>query len=354
LIGDIISQLGGQSHLEESLSKNLAWITKSFAYNNNLGSCSYKNELGFNSTTYPETTGYLLITLLKAYEHSQNERFLELANNQIKFFSSIQNTDGSFFQKENNRQPIIFDTAQILLGFCRLYQHTPTDVILDIVTKSLNWLNSNLNTEGIFLNYNYKKSYNPSYYTRVFWPMLEASNVLELEHSSDVVNGIERIIKSQNKSLSFPDTSFDGQVKALTHTMAYTVRGLLECSILSSRSDIFSIVEKYMDKMQKIVVRDEKLFGSYNQDWEPDKSFVCVAGNLQFALIALKLDTPKYIQLITTLLSPVIKSQRSFGFNKGAVPSSLPIWGKYQRFRYTNWTQKFYSDALLHLLNKSL
>ena len=36
--------------------------------------------------------------------------------------------------------------------------------------------------------------------------------------------------------------------------------------------------------------------------------------------------------------------------NKGAIPSSIPLYGPYQRFKYTNWTQKFYCDATMSVM----
>ncbi len=351
MTGDIISQLGGRKYIENAYTKNLKWIVKSFTCHSG-GSAAWSSVIGTYTQPYLETTGYLIPTLLEASDYFNNTDYVEIAELQEEFFAKHQNNDGSFFRSINNRTPIVFDTGQILLGLCHLYDRKPSQKLLSIITQCSRWLYTLLSEDGRFANYNYGESQRPAYYSRIYWPMLLAKNIVQDDEIKKIKNGVINIIDSQNKNLSFPDWGFDKKQMALTHTIVYTLRGLWECGHIIKSQAIISKVESTLTTLCSMIINQGQFCATYNYDWEGNNKYICSAGNAQLALLLIKSDIDTSIKkdVLPIILRPLLTAQRKFLFNKGAIPSSIPIYGEYQRWRYTNWTQKFFCDALHALL----
>lgn len=351
MTGKLIDKLGGQSRIEDALKRNLKWIIKSFSINNNLGSSSHSNIIGKFSPPYLETTGYLLPTLLSAAKYFDDNQYEELAFRQISFFQAYKNQDGSFYQKVNNSKPLVFDTSQILLGLCSIYNNKKSKELEKLIKDANQWLTNNLDDEGHFINYNYTLKTCPGYYARVFWAMLSANEIATVDNKSKVIAGIEKIVSSSLSNYSFNNWGFENEKYVLTHNIAYTLRGLYECALLLNDSHMYQLVNNTITTIDNIINSNGKLCGAYDDNWKADCSYICSTGNAQIAYLLSKVNIEKYQDAIVLLIKPILKAQKKFGINQGAVPSSIPIWGKYQRWRYTNWTQKFYCDALLNILS---
>ena len=351
MTGRLIDKLGGKPRIEDALKRNLKWIINSFSVNNNLGSSSHSNIIGKFSVPYLETTGYLLPTLLNATRYFDDQHYKELALKQISFFQEYKNEDGSFYQKVNDSKPIVFDTSQILLGLCAIYKHKQTKEVKSLIKEANKWLTDNLNEQGSFINYNYTSNTCPAYYARVFWAMLSANEIIPLENKYKVIAGLEKIVSSSLSNYSFHNWGFENETYVLTHNIAYTLRGLYESALLLNDRNISKLVNNIIETIVNIINSKGSLCGAYDKDWQPDCSYVCSTGNAQLAFLISKVNTEKYEDVIVLLIKPLLKAQKINGFNQGAIPSSIPLWGKYQRWRYTNWTQKFFCDALLNILH---
>jgi len=351
----IIETLGGRQSLELALSKNINWITDSFTINQNNGSSASRNLLGKWTKPYLETTGYLLPTLLKAKTLDRKLRH-ELVLQQYLFFKDQVNDDGSFYQSLDNKTPIVFDTSQILLGLISvipLISVTSQDII-NLCEGAYKWLYNNLDDQGKFKAYNYVEGYNPAYYARVALPMVQWEIIFgkKLRPKTEIL--LSRLNKLRTENLSYKNWGFYADTKAYTHTIAYTLRGLYECADLVGTTTTKEEIKMTLLKINAEIEKKGKLAGSYDTNWQGDYSFVCATGNAQLALLYLLVykttRDAKFLQSITTLLLPLVEAQKSW-YSRGAVPSSIPIWGPYQRLKYTNWTQKFYSEALNQLLS---
>lgn len=357
---DLTKRLGGKTFLEKRAKSSIRWIKRSFKVHNNEGSAAYFSQIKGWSFAYPETTGYLIPTMHRYAQKFEDQKLIDLIRSQIDFLITSQNEDGSFprfFHEASD--PLVFDTAQILLGLNYAYQSEDlkSDAIHTAIEKAYLWLVERLGPFGSFTSNNFIEGYNPSYYTRILWPMHESNLILgddandkKLEQSLDFFFGLK------NENLSFKDWSFEPNNAALTHSIVYTLRGLYETALLMKNESLIDSVKESTSKLiTEIQDNNWQIAASYDQDWSGNYSFICSSGNAQLFILILKLFGPEAfdIKLYESLMGPLIKAQRKKIKQPGlgAVPSSIPIWGKYQRFRYTNWTQKFYLDALMDLLD---
>src|SRR5690348_5593583 len=71
------------------------------------------------SSSYPETTGYIVDTLLSVAGETSDARLVERARRMLDWLASIQFPDGAFqggMVDQQPRVPATFDTGQILIG----------------------------------------------------------------------------------------------------------------------------------------------------------------------------------------------------------------------------------------------
>jgi len=352
LTGDIIYELGGKEKLEEAYKNNLQWIINSFIANDYQGSSTYSNVFGNFSSPYLETTGYLIPTLIEATDYFSDIRYSDIAYRQISFFKKYQNPNGSFYQSIDNPEPIVFDSSQILLGLCKLYESKQSEALQAMISGCTLWLYALLDSNGAFTNYNYGNHTSPSYYSRIYWPMLLGKKIIGDNEVDKIITGLDRVTGSQHENYSFPNWSFDENESALTHTIAYTLRGLLECGQLLKSDDITKSAQNTIHKIAQLIIRKGAVSATYDYDWQSKDNYTCAAGNAQLAILMLRSELSVELKnrALRILLKPLLDRQKKSGANKGAISSSIPIWGKYQRFKYTNWTQKFFADALYMLL----
>lgn len=354
-INSIVEDLGGSAFLEKRLHLCMRWIEESFRVHDYRYSSGTRTMLGKWGAPYLETTGYLLSTLSEyenRYSSTTTTNILEL---QLASLLKLQNENGSFPQSLEEKEPIVFDTAQLLLGLITVSSRTNSQPkkALKAIKKSMEWLKENLDHDGSFIAHNYLADYNPLYYSRIAWALIQAEMIIESKGSPEAKAFINLIADKVSSSEDLKNWGLHPDQPALTHNIAYTLRGIWECAEILNDKKLFKLIKKKLNEWIERI-EEQPLAGSYSANWEADHSFICVTGHAQMCLLYLlaydKTQKQKYLQPVSTLLKPLIKSQNKLGLNKGAVPSSIPIYGKYQRFKYTNWTQKFYADTLLQLL----
>jgi len=355
-IRDIIEGLGGKEKVEGALRNNLAWIVKSFKVNKNLGSSGTRSVRGAWGPVYPETTGYLVSTLLAAAKYFEDEKLKALALQQLDFFKSIQNEDGSFHQSPTVTEPIVFDTAQIILGLLSITPELEAPkAVMNMIIKAVDWLGLQLDKEGNFTDHNYVDNYNPSYYSRIAWPMASAELIKYSKPRTKTKKLIARLAELQTTNRYFEPMGFSPEQDPYTHNIAYTLRGLWECAEIINDRKLKKKVRTSAHVLNEVILTEGKVGGSYDKDWKGDYSYQCSVGNAQLALLNMILyersGHKENLDVVLLLLKPLFKKQGKVLLNSGAIPSSIPISGQYQRYKYTNWTQKFFSDALLKLLS---
>lgn len=352
-IESIKKEIGGQQKLEKALKANLNWIVKSFEATGLKGSSGSSTVYGQWGPAYPETTGYLIPTLIAAHSYHPNAK--ETALKQLDYLKSIQNADGSFKLSGTEDTPLVFDTSQVMFGLIALAgQGDNSGPTLKMLREAINWLRSQLDFKGHFKAHNYVEGYQPSYYARIAWALAASECIIQSKVSGPCKQLINRILDNRTEHLSYMDCGFYKDETPTTHTIAYTLRGLWECAEIMNSKSIKKSTGLSLEKLAKVIMKNGKVAGSYNDKWEGDYSYICSTGNAQLALLYLVVykstGYTRFLDPIPTLIQPLLESQRRVSLNVGAIPSSIPIWGPYQKMKFTNWTQKFFSDFLLLVL----
>lgn len=335
----------------------LKWIQKSIDYNKENGSSAffsrYRHPLSGWSPAYPETTGYLIPTLFDYAEYLKEDKWREYAIKCAEWLLRVQRPSGGFPSNyEDNPNLSVFNTAQILLGLLRTYEETKQEKYAEACKKAYNWLFSGLKN-GIWKEHNYISDYVPAYYTRVNWPMLLVCLKLNLNGEARLKEVNSFFVEKINPNHSIRDWSFFADKPAFTHTIAYTIRGFLEFAELSNNKSLLQNAQECMKPILSAKSKIGKTAGTYDLNWNGDYSFTCVTGLFQLAIICFrfyeitkeeiwKREGISFIREGNKVIPNIDPLTDSY-----AISGSLPLSGKYMRFKYPNWAAKFYLDAAL-------
>ncbi len=334
----------------------LDWLSLAYEKSTRQGiSHSYSFWLNPNDgwlQAYPETTGYIIPTLLK-FGKTLDERYIRLAEKCGDWLMSIQDEAGWFYAgTKKTNGPSVFNTGMILLGFLELHKHNQSQKVANAAIRAAKWI-VEVGENGRWNQFLYRDGFLPIYYVRVLWPLSQATNALELG-VEDFVNQGYQYFKSRLEAEGLTNAGFSRGDPVFLHTIAYTFRGLYETAPDS-------------DEKNQIVAQLGKVGCCYplSSEWDekgilpgairkqgPDYSFECLTGMAQMSVLYRRIfensESASFSAAARKTLTQVLKRQY-IGTNRnrrGALAGSHPFWGPYNRLRYPNWAAKFLLDAI--------
>jgi hypothetical protein len=337
------------------------WLARSFRRGG--GSSAHFSLATGWSAPYPETTGYIIPTLLALRANFPELDLEAKALAAGRWLLGMQRADGPFpaglLRANGKFRPSVFNTGQVLKGLVALHRHTGERVWLDAAHRGASWLARGVGRDGLWAANDYRAGETPSYYTHVAWPMLE----VWAEGGSDAICAaarrfLERVLARRRENGAFARWGFRERGPAFTHTIAYTLRGLLESARVLQAWDPFgeSAVAALEELRRRAELNGGSLPGALDESFRPVGNFVCLTGNSQTAINLLLWERREHdlriVNAAAKLVDRVCAAQAlesSVPALRGAVAGSSPVWGPYMRWRYPNWAAKYHADALQRL-----
>jgi uncharacterized protein YyaL (SSP411 family) len=345
---------------EEILKVALEFLMESIDHENG-GSRAYFSRIlnprsGW-SAMYPETSGYIIPTLILCSEKFNEDIYMIKATQMANWLLSIQFEDGGFpalLYNKNNLEKSIFNSAQILIGLVSIYKETGFEKYLIAILKCANWIITNQNIDGSWTKFNYKKDFTPSYYTRVAWPLLL---VWELTYDDRIMiaanKTLQLIAKRKGENGFIKYSGFEKNSYAFTHTIAYVIRGFFESSQILNNNEYEEISVKWSEYLVSSFLLNGKLPGAYFDNNKKVGYYECLTGYCQLAIIWLKtydLTNDARFKIGASLAIDRVSNllpKKNFLYKKGGVQGSYPFFGRYYLFRQPNWATKFFIDAII-------
>lgn len=314
------------------------------------------------TTGYPEVTGYIIPTLFD-WHHSLGrsdlcDRALRAADWELR----IQQPDGGFeggYEGDGN-PPVVFNTGQVIRGLLRAYEETGDERYLDSAHRAGSWIRDNQDDDGSWTTANFK-GMKRVYDAYVAAPLARLSVVSgDQSFASAATRSCEFVLSRQraNGWFELADNSPTMNDAPLTHTINYTVDGLLETGEVLGEPRFVEAARLAADHQLELVERTPALPARLDERWRPRARYVCVTGVAQLGIVATKLHErtgdAHYRRAATSIAEFLIGLQRMNALGearRGALPGSYPVWGFYCPFKLPSWGTKYHLD-LLHALRE--
>lgn len=350
------SLLRYRRHLEATAR----WIVSSVRAGNG-GSSAVFSAAGGWSRPYPETTGYLVPTAIALEAELPGIVRAGTAVALGEWLLQIQRDDGAWsaglHPPRGASRASVFNTGQVMKGLVALHDHTSDPRWIQAASRALAWLEAGQQGDGLWSTRDYRDEGTPSYYTEVLAPMIEVARRAGGEDVARVRTGLDTVCGRMLPSGAFARWGFSADAPAFTHTIGYTLRGIIDCAnLLGAWHEYRGFVVPALEVlMRRSELAAGALPGAFDEQWRRRGKFVCLTGNAQVALCILAWEEHepdlRLVSAAARMIDYVCLAQRLRGPSgvRGGVAGSAPLWGPYMRMRLPNWAAKYHCDALLSI-----
>ena len=348
-------------HLEEAMR----WLCRAHDASGGGVSAGYHPPDGGWLPPYPETTGYIIPTFLRFGEESGHQDYLDRAHRMGDWEIDLQLADGSVRGGIGvNEQPVVFNAGQVILGWVALYHHSQSSRYLDAAIRAAAWLVSVQDGDGGWRTGTFRNSAR-AYHTRVAWPLLNLYRITNDETLLEAGRwNVLWALSGAHENGWLEHMAFVDGEPVLSHTIAYTYRGLLESAmhLPDQRTQVLEVVHRAMGELLMRYERRKNspgdvpkpLAANIDESWRFTSAYSCPTGTAQTAIIWLKLYSlegdARFLNGALRMLDQLKSIQSLDSGNpaiRGAIAGAYPCWGKYNPYSYPNWAAKFFADALM-------
>ena len=165
---------------------------------------------------------------------------------------------------------------------------------------------------------------------------------------------IEAGLRKQCANGWFADNCLDTPDAPLSHTVGYTLQGVLEVGLLTGRTDFMDAARLGLDGVLGQLAPSGFLPGRFYADWVPAALSSCLTGSAQIAHVSYRmaqvsgeLRYREAADRITDYLKGLQLMDCEDPGVRGALAGSFPILGSYMRAGYPNWATKYFLDAVM-------
>ncbi len=309
------------------------------------------------STSYPETTGYIIPTFLALAARRNRPEWRARAHRMLEWLKSIQLPEGGFqggMIDSTPVVPVVFNTGQILLGLAA--GEAEFGGYGDTLRAAADWLVRNQDEDGGWRRgaSPFARNGDKTYDTHTGWGLLEAARVTgERSYAQAAFANAHWTIAHQKANGWLDHCCLTDPREPLTHTLGYALRGLLEANRYEANASILQSAVKLANGLLGAMDAEGFLPGKLRQDWSPAVRWACLTGTAQVAhswlMLYQLLGDARYLDAARRATRYVRRTLVLTGPAEfvGAVRGSFPVDGAYCRYQYPNWAAKFLVDALV-------
>lgn len=310
------------------------------------------------AVSYPETTGYIVPTILEIARATGNSALLESGRRMLDWLVSIQFPEGGFQGGkvfDLPKVPVTFNTGQILIGLAAGVS-VFGEVYREPMIKAAIWLRDSLDNDGCWRKHAtpFAAPGDKAYETHVSWGLFEAARHVPKQGFAEAgLRQVRWAITKQTPTGWFESCCLVDPKAPLTHTLGYVLRGIIEGYKFSEQPDLLESARRLAEGLLIAQRTDGSLPGRLYSNWSPAVKWSCLTGNVQIAhcwfLLYQILGTTEFLKAGKKANAFVRKTIRIDGPEDvcGGVKGSFPVDGAYGQFEFLNWAAKFTIDANL-------
>ena len=315
---------------------------------------------------YPETSGYIMATYLAYADHSGDSKYVERARGIGDWEISIQAHNGGVLSSTTLPQTRVFNTGQVVLGWCALYEKTGEEKYLHAAARAGDYLISEQEHDGAWRKDTYCGA--RTYHARVDWSLLRLAQLTnDKRYAETARKNLKWVVACQNQQGWFRECGFENHLPVM-HVIVYTLRGLLECHAINHADiadmDLLDVVMRGADPLCTAIEQypvggiKGMVPTSFDENWQSSDSDSCLTGNAQMSCFLYRLShmtgVPRYKDLADSIVSATKRTQlvrTGILPLKGAIAGTYPLSHGYVPNGFPNWATKFFADALLTKMN---
>ena len=307
------------------------------------------------SASYPETTGYIVSTMITHGKTIGIDEPIKRARRMLDWLVTIQFREGGFqggMINQTPRVPVTFNTGQILIG---LSSGAELDSqYREPMRRAADWLVATQDADGCW-----RKNPTPfaaagekTYDTHVSLGLLRAAKIEPARgYLETALKQVDWALTNQSENGWLAKCCLDDPLRPLTHTLGYALRGIVEAYLSSKDDRYLRAACRTADGLIRGLGADGKLAGRLDQNWRPAVNWVCLTGASQIAeswLLLYQATGREEYRRAALLANGFVRRTVSLvgpAEIRGAVKGSFPVDGHYGRWQFLNWACKFTIDA---------
>ena len=181
--------------------------------------------------------------------------------------------------------PVTFNTGQILLGLAAAQAEFGT--YLEPMRRAADWLVQTQDPDGCWRRFPtpFAVAGEKEYETHVAWGLFEAAQSEHDRHYMDAaLANVRWALTQQTSNGWFNNNCLSDPKNPLTHTIGYTLRGVLEAYRHSKDPALLTACRKTADGLLTALRPDGFLPGRLNRNWQGTVSWACLTGTAQIVL----------------------------------------------------------------------
>ena len=351
-------RLGTDPGIEWAVTEGLAWLGRAqeLSATQDGGVARHYGLRHGWAASYPETTGYIIPTMLLHARLRNNGLLRARARRMLDWLVSIQLPEGAFQGGMVNQTPVLpvtFNTGQILIGLAAGVSEFG-NVYNGPMLAAADWLVQTQDADGCWRRHPtpFAGRGEHAYKTHVSCGLLEAERLAPGRGYADAaLRNARWALTHQRANGWFDRCCLADPTQPLTHTIGYVLRGLLDVQSFFDDHTLLANARLTADGLLGAIRKDGALPGRLNSDWHGTVAWTCLTGNVQIAhsllLLYDKTGHEPYRDAAYGLNRVVRRTLRvdDPDETRGAVKGSFPIDGHYGKFEYLNWATKFAIDS---------
>lgn len=313
------------------------------------------------AASYPETTGYVILTLLEFAALEGKDEYRERALRMAQWEAEIQMPSGAVQGGRvcvpERQTPCAFNTGMVLDGWSAAYRASGDPGFLQAGRRAADFLVRDLTSEGYFqTNGRFVAQTGVKTYNALCaWSLYRfGQDADEPRYGRAAIRIVEAAVRQQRPNGWFANNCLTRPEAPLSHTIGYTLQGILEVGILAGRSDFIESAILGISPILSRLPKNGFLHGRYYSNWDPASFSSCLTGSAQLAVVCYRLyeqtGARAYRQaadrIVNFLKALQVLDSPDQNIN-GALAGSFPIFGSYMTAGYPNWATKYFLDALM-------
>src|SRR5579884_2183505 len=312
------------------------------------------------TSSYPETTGYLIPTFQALGRALGDPRFEARAQQCVDFLLRLQLREGGFpggEVHENTTRPSVFNTGQIVAGLTAWFEATGDGRAMDAARRAADWMVAHQDADGAWRRHVYGEVATTYAAHASCWLAELGRRTGARRYLDAAERHLDWVLRQRDPRTDWFDLAgFSAEDhrerRALTHTIAYTLAGVLHLAETLGRDD--GVAAAAAHRIARRLELAGWLPGVLDWRWRGGAGYACLTGNAQMALVWMRLFRHTGdLRLVNAAFKAIdlVKRAQPVGVAHpdiaGAIPGSDPLWGSYLYCALPNWAAKFFVDALL-------